>query len=86
MPYGFSCKEISQALNVGIGRTSDAIRPTMLKMARLFLYDPEKAMKGIVQAMDEVKQEHFEEHELPRLERMSTGRSDREVVHPARSR
>ena len=88
MPYGFTCKEISRALNVGVGRTSDAIRPAMLKMAKLFFYDPEKAMKGIVQAMGEVRaeaersQRETDEHEIEIRTRMNEGRLDRRVLHP----
>lgn len=84
MPYGFTCKEVARALSVGETKASTIMQPLMHKVAKLFRYDPEKAMRGIVQAMDEVTQQQFEQEELPRRERMAVGRQNRETPQPAR--
>ncbi len=76
MPYGFTCKEISRIGGCAETKATQWIRPKMVGVARLLWFSPLKLLIGLVQALEEVRQEQFEEQELPELEARLEGRAN----------
>lgn len=78
----FACEELAQVWGVSVTKTSQSLRPWLEKAVKLWRADPDRFMKLLLAANDEM----IFDDELELRERMNTGRVDRAELLPKKAR